>query len=264
MSLPRRRIHLIVNADDFNLTQGVSRGILQAHDYGIVTSTSFLINLPVSRSLVRELTKRKRLGVGLHLNVTLGRSLSSPEEIPSLVNSKGYFRRGSELDLRKIRQEDLVTEYEHQIERFKNVFARLPTHLDTHHHLHEEKKIFEVLTPIALRYRLPIRRSRWCDANVKRLFSSHGITLTDYLLKDLDASRAWNRSSLLKVIRVMKAGGYELMCHPGVCDQKLLKISSFHQIRVQELEALVSFEIRSAIKKKRIRLISFDRLNTRS
>ena len=33
---------LIVNADDFGLTPGVSAGILSAHRHGIVTSTTLL------------------------------------------------------------------------------------------------------------------------------------------------------------------------------------------------------------------------------
>ncbi|MBI2164629.1 MAG: ChbG/HpnK family deacetylase [candidate division NC10 bacterium] len=59
---------LIVNADDFNLTEGVTRGILEAHRCGIVTSTTVMVNLPGlerSRDLVREAS---HLGLGLHLN----------------------------------------------------------------------------------------------------------------------------------------------------------------------------------------------------
>ncbi len=44
---------LIVNADDYGLTAGVSRGILDAHRRGIVTSTTSVASgsLSMARSL---------------------------------------------------------------------------------------------------------------------------------------------------------------------------------------------------------------------
>ena len=69
MSRPARS--LIVNADDYGLTAGVSRGILDAHRRGIVTSTTLLVNRPVDPALIEAL-KASGMGVGLHLNLTLG------------------------------------------------------------------------------------------------------------------------------------------------------------------------------------------------
>jgi predicted glycoside hydrolase/deacetylase ChbG (UPF0249 family) len=37
---------LIVNADDFGRAPGVNRGIVAAHQDGIVTSTTLMTNLP--------------------------------------------------------------------------------------------------------------------------------------------------------------------------------------------------------------------------
>ena len=84
---------LIVNADDFNLTPGVTRGILKAHDQGMVMSTTVLINLPLEPALVRRASRRKQLGVGLHLNITLGRPVSPPGKIRTLLKPEGNFRR---------------------------------------------------------------------------------------------------------------------------------------------------------------------------
>ncbi len=260
MSPADHSIYLIVNADDFNLTEGVSKGILEAHDQGVVTSTSFLVNLPCSVLVLRELKKRSRLGVGLHLNITLGHPVSRPEHIPSLLNGVGVFKKRSELDFRKISWEELRAEYEEQIGVFKKIFGRLPTHLDTHHHLHEKRKVFEVLVRTAIRYRLPIRKSRLCDSSTRKVFESHGLMLPNHLLEDLDHRRAWNLSSLRQAIQGMKSGYYELMCHPALCDRALMKKSSFNRPRLQELKALVSPEIKSAIKEKKIRLISFESL----
>ena len=66
------RSQLIVNADDGNLTPGVFRGVIQAHDRGIVTSTTLFANLSFSNEMHATLATRPDLGVGIHLNITLG------------------------------------------------------------------------------------------------------------------------------------------------------------------------------------------------
>lgn len=250
-------IRLIVNADDFNLTEGVSRGILKAHDQGIVTSTSFMVNLPAPEKILGELKKRKALGVGLHLNITLGKPISSPGKIPTLVNEKGLFKKKSELKFLKISQAELAREYRSQIERFRKLLGRLPTHLDTHHHLHEDRKVFEVFTRMAASYRIPARISHLCTPGIRKKLKTRGVLTTDYLVEDLDPGQAWRRDSLLKALRTVKKGTYELMCHPARCDRALMAISSFNRARERELEALCSKQVKSLLKGKNVRMLTF-------
>ena len=84
---------LIVNADDFGLSPGVSRGILRAHWEGIVTSTTFMVNFPWAAEMAGLLRRAPRLGVGLHLNLTTGAPVLPPAEVPSLVGPDGRFGR---------------------------------------------------------------------------------------------------------------------------------------------------------------------------
>ena len=74
---------LIVNADDFGLTAGVSRGILEAGGRGIVTSTTLLVNRDIPPAQIEEL-QVSELGVGVHLNLTLGAPVSDPREVGQL------------------------------------------------------------------------------------------------------------------------------------------------------------------------------------
>src|SRR5437762_7703708 len=70
---------LVVNADDFGLSAGVNRGILEAHAAGVVSSVSVLVNAPGWDDAVgrlRDLGARPGLGVGLHVNLTMGRRWS--------------------------------------------------------------------------------------------------------------------------------------------------------------------------------------------
>ena len=88
--------NLIVNADDLGWTEGVNRGIAEAHRNGIVTSTSLLANGP-SFSLGVELARTTPgLGVGVHLNLSDGAPVAPPELVTSLVNNEGEFQGGPE------------------------------------------------------------------------------------------------------------------------------------------------------------------------
>ncbi|HLE43075.1 MAG TPA: ChbG/HpnK family deacetylase, partial [Methylomirabilota bacterium] len=84
---------LIVNADDFGLTAGVSRGILDAHRRGIVSSTTALVNLPPAPDLDAEAAGLAGLGLGLHVNLSWGAPLSPAAAVPSLVDETGGFWR---------------------------------------------------------------------------------------------------------------------------------------------------------------------------
>src|SRR5205807_5023437 len=76
---PRARC-LVVNADDFGLSPGVTDGILEAHAAGVVSSVSVLVNAPGWEHAVAALRGGSgggpTLGAGLHLNLTAGEPVS--------------------------------------------------------------------------------------------------------------------------------------------------------------------------------------------
>ncbi len=122
---------LIVNADDFGLTRGVSAGILAAHHHGIVTSTTVMITLDIDREQLAA-ARDSGLGLGLHTNLTLGKPLTRGR---SLVDSSGAFVRDARRAAARAEARDVRAEVEAQVARFEKLVKRLPTHLDTHHHV---------------------------------------------------------------------------------------------------------------------------------
>src|ERR1700736_6567461 len=88
--------NLIVNADDLGWTEGVNRGITEAHRNGIVTSTSLLANGPAFASGAEMARSTPGLGVGVHLNLSDGAPVAPRELVASLVNDEGRFEGGPE------------------------------------------------------------------------------------------------------------------------------------------------------------------------
>src|SRR5689334_17247691 len=83
---------LIINSDDYGRTPDISRGIREAHLRGVVTSTTCMMNIPTTAEDVRiALKETPELGMGVHLVLTMGRPISPPEAVPSIVEENGNF-----------------------------------------------------------------------------------------------------------------------------------------------------------------------------
>src|SRR5579859_4759969 len=91
---PGRR-RLVVNADDFGRSSSINQAIIRAHQEGILTTASLMVNEADCDQAVRLARENPRLGVGLHLTLLCGRSALSPERIPGLVNAAGEFTNNS-------------------------------------------------------------------------------------------------------------------------------------------------------------------------
>src|SRR5437588_6327908 len=61
--------YLIVNGDDFGASHGINRGIVEAHQRGILTSTSLLVDTPWSQEAASLVRAAPDLSVGLHAHL---------------------------------------------------------------------------------------------------------------------------------------------------------------------------------------------------
>lgn len=247
--------NLIVNADDCNLTSGVTRAILDCHVRGIVSSTTWLVNLPDSTEQI-ESVRQSGLGVGLHLNVTLGSPLSPVKNIQSLVSREGIFKKKSDYEKLSPSPEHLVREYKNQIKRFEKIFHRPPTHLDTHHQLHDESVFMQALAHVAREKKLPVRRSLLMRLpDFKRRHP--GIVSTQALFGNLDAKAFWTEENLQKTIMSLLPGTSEIMCHPGIWDADLQRITSMTVPREKEYALFSSPHLKKLLEKHNISLIHY-------
>jgi len=249
---------LIVNADDFNLTEGVTRGILEAHSTGIVTSTTVMVNLPGlegSRDLAQACPG---LGVGLHLNLTFGPPVLPPDRVSSLVNGAGRFVRDHERfrhagDLAEIREELTA-----QVERFRRTFGAGPSHLDTHHHIHRHPQIFQVVLDLAAGLGVPVRALT--PEMTARIRERH-LPAVDRAEGDVGPEPYWTIERMLILLARLQDGVTEIICHPGHADAAL-SASSYCAQREGELRALCDPAVRGAIETAGIRRISYADLGT--
>ena len=246
---------LIVNADDFNLTRGVSRGILEAYTRGIVTSTTVMINLPPDEALFAELA-RSSLGIGLHVNLTLGRPVIPAAELPSLADAEGRFFRDAHRVAMQAKPEEVEREIAAQYHAFLERFGAAPTHLDSHHHCAFYPRLREVVFGFARSVKLPIRST---DPAIRKEATQQGLKTPDGFFGESGPEPYWTEARAVEMIRRLPDGISEFMCHPGYFDESLA-YSRYGQQREVELEGLTAAAVREAIPASGVTLCHFGAL----
>lgn len=275
---------LIVNADDYGHTPGVTAGIRQGHLYGIVTSTSAMMNRPLAPA---ELTVVARtcpnLGIGVHLVLTAGKPVLAADSLSTLVDSQGNFLKLPAL-VERINQIDLEqvwAEWNAQVEKFMRHYGRNPDHLDSHHHC-------SYFTPAMFERMLRLAEQLKCA--IRKPFEPNPVDAALYLPQDLVDTAEQNyagftaqalppttdafigdfygegatREYLLTVLETIAADPvhktFELMCHPAKMDHELHEISDYNEQRTIELAILQDPAIRERIDILQIKLITFAEL----
>lgn len=160
MSGPRL---LVVNADDYGLTEGISRGILRAHRDGIVTSASVLAIGPAFPKAAPWLADWCDLGIGVHL-AAVGEDppLLPAREIPTLLDKRGrlhltYGRFLARAAAGRIDPSDLAREFSAQLEMVRELGLPI-THLDAHQHLQLWPSVCSVVLRLARSFGVPAVR----------------------------------------------------------------------------------------------------------
>lgn len=155
---------LIVNADDFGITEGATDAIIECHRAGSVTSTTLMTNMPAAAYAAQCAREHPALGVGLHFNLTSGRPLG-PAVGSGIVDRHGALLNRRDLAVRaisgRLRAGDVRAELEAQHAAMRALGLE-PTHLDSHQHVHAIPGIFQVVVAFAAEKRLPMRMPwRW-------------------------------------------------------------------------------------------------------
>jgi len=255
---------LIVNADDYGLTPGVSEGIRRASTEGIVRSTTAMMNQPsAARELETLLQDCPALGVGVHLTLTPGFPLLPAAQIPSLVSPDGRFW-GQEhffAHPEDIAAEQALAEWHAQVQLFTQVTGRRPDHLDAHHHsAYASPALLEALLSLARELDCPIRAPMNDSETTRKLLVASAVRHPDALCLDFygEQATAEQLQLCLEHIADSKFEVWEIMAHPAVVDPLLWQVSSYTAARERELAILTNPEIAAFLSTQQISLASFN------
>jgi chitin disaccharide deacetylase len=223
---------LIVNADDFGRTPGVNAGVIKGREEGIVTSASLTVRWPAATEAAAYCRANSEFGVGLHIDLgewvfANGDWVPTYEVVP-LTDAAA-----------------VAAEVKRQLDLFREVIGRDPTHLDSHQHVHRQEPAASVTRELAETLGVPLR---WHGTRVQYRGDLYGQTAEGDPLPPVTADR------LIALLVELPSGITELACHPGEGSEIE---SPYREERERELALLCDPRVRDAIEREAIVLSSF-------
>lgn len=221
---------LVVNADDLGLSESVNDGIFAAHRDGIVTSASLMVRQDAALEAARRSAEHSLLGIGLHLDLSEWNYAGEW----SLVYSHCDLEDPGEVEV----------ECRAQLERFRALLGRDPTHLDSHQHVHESEPAKGVAEALAAELGVPLRNREIRYEGGFYGQTGRGEPYPEGILP----------ARLEELIRSLPPGWTEIGCHPGIGS---VPSSVYSEERGRELTALCSPGVRKAVETVGAELRSF-------
>jgi len=245
---------LIVNADDFGLTAGVNRAILELHQSGVLTSATLMARAHATDEAIEISRATPNLGVGCHIVLVDGDSVLPCAQLPTLTDPQtdrlhptfGIFLK--QLLTGKLQPTEIEAEARAQIQSLQRRGVQL-THIDTHKHTHMFPRVlrpvlraarscgilavrnpFEPAWSIAATPGAPIARLaqvrllRLLASTFQRAVAEEGFVTTSGALGVL-ATGTLDAATITSLLNAIPAGQaqstYELVTHPGYNDAAL-------------------------------------------
>lgn len=224
---------IIVNADDFGVSPGVNRGIIECAERGIVTSASLMVRWPAAQDAAAYAKQNQKISLGLHVDL-----------------GEWVLRNGEWESLYKVVDTDDAKAVESEINwqhaEFRRLAGRNPTHLDSHQHVHRNEPVRSIMLGVANAIGVPLRE---CDPRIRYCGDFYGQGAEGEHLPD-----AITVANLQRILDSLPEGTTELGCHPGYDDGLQ---TPYRRERAEEVRVLCDESIREYLNAVGISLCSF-------
>ena len=224
---------LIVNADDFGLTNGVNRGIIEARENGVLTSASLMVRGAAAEEAAAYAQQHPEFSIGLHFDAAEWRYEGGEWALVYQVVDAS--------DARAVRDE-----FDRQLAAFTRVMRRTPTHLDSHQHMHLNEPARSVLVAAAAKMNVPLRS---CTPAIRYRGDFYGQTTEGERYAE-----GISVAHFTRMVAELPGGWTEFGTHPGYADRL---DSVYATEREEEVRTLCSPHVRAAIGDAGVTLASF-------
>ncbi len=273
--------YLIVSADDLGLTESINAGIIKAYREGIVTNLNLIPAGEAFEDAVGLMKTLKIEETGAHLSLTETRPVSDPQKIPTLLSKGKKFHKNHNIFFFKfilglIKDDEIYAELENQLFKIEEAGIKV-TNLSSHEHMHIIPRILNIFVRLckehnipAIRYPRRERIGRRIDIDIimkriilscfakgmKRVLEGSNIKFPEHFIGFLDSGRL-KEDTLIDMLSNLGEGITELVSHPGFLSPGVLDRYPWHMNCEYELYALTSRRVKSIIKDKSIKLITY-------
>jgi predicted glycoside hydrolase/deacetylase ChbG (UPF0249 family) len=272
--------YLIIHSDDAGMCHSVNRATIDGMEKGIVSSTSIMVPCPWFKEFAAYAKEHAEKDYGIHITLTCEWDayqwgpVAGRENVPSLVDEKGYMWDSTELVAKHAKAEEVEIEIRAQIDRAKKFGVPL-SHLDTHMGaVLCRADIAEIYAKLGLEYNLPVLFYRVppillamskqyahlapvAEPITKQLDARH-LPILDHLSNDnYGVPTDKKKDFFLKAIRNLKPGVTQIIIHCGYADPELSRITTSAERREADMRAFVDPQVIAEVEKLGIKVITW-------
>lgn len=244
---------LLLRADDLGFSEAVNYGIVKTVREGLIRNCGVMVNMEATEHAA-VLIEQNPCCLGLHCNVSVGRPICPPEEVPSLVDDRGFFHNSStyrDAVAEFASMEDLQRELIAQYHRFVFLFGRKPAYFEAH--AVKSRNLGAALERVAAENGLFYQPS-FSD------FTIGGTYVTNVPMHSMEPGYDARTALKQELSKVWEGGTYLYVCHPGYLDHYLLENTSLTLPRTDEVDMLCDMEICRWLVDQRFRIVTYDDL----
>lgn len=236
--------YLIIDADDFGLTMGITKGILRAMKSGNVTETNIITTVESSMDSLKLARRNGLTKIGIHLNLDIGQSLYYKRDMAYLNDYKNMPVYYTMMENEFFEQMEFIRSNEMDI-----------THITSHKNIFFDDLSLQVLFNLAKHYSIPVRRLK--KKNYNRLLRSNNIKMCDKQLIN-KPEEAYSFGLVGKMLSMnADSETTELICHPGMVTDELYHISSMTEQRQNELSLFTNPALKGIINEMGYELTNY-------
>ena len=242
---------LLIRADDLGYSDGVNCGIARSVNHGIIRSVGVMVNMPEVENGLRML-KAGGVCLGQHTNISSGKPLSNPRDIPSLMGTDGYLKptKAYHAPDAVIQPDEVTLEIEAQYQRFCELTGTTPGYLEGHAVFHPT--YLACLEQAAKRH--GVKYSGVPEPGKPMRVGSTDVWMSmDSLQNDYDPLESLQRN----LLNAPDEACVVFVCHPGYLDDYILRHSSLTTPRPREVAMVTDPEVEHWLNQHNIRRVTY-------
>lgn len=260
---------LLMQSDDFGMTDGVTDGIIKAIEFGLIRNTGLFVNMPASYRAIEKI-KDKDVCLGIDINYVCGKPVSKTEQVPHMVDEDGFFySSGSMASKSKLLKmddlglvstfetdpypyEEILLETENQVKKFIEMTGQKPEYMHLHSLMSENcyRAAKEVSNRYGIIHSLDVMKKH------PLLPGTFGAVKGDYLEAQMEYDVVGNLMD--NALPSMSEDETRMfVCHCGYVDYDLFENTSLTLRRVKDLSAMTNAKLKEYIEKQGIEIITY-------
>lgn len=264
---------LLLQGDDFGFTRGVTYGVIDSIDRGVLLNVGLFANMPSAEFAASLMKERPQVCFGVDFNILAGPSVSDPKLLPHLVDENGHFIRSNvrvkdprwqsvEGRAEMFPYDEVYQELRAQYDKFVRLTGKKPGYLNFHSLVPET--YLEGIRRIVKEEDVPYSNDIKAEFNFgvySKIFPRTKAATTKVFDPADQLAKNTLKTFFSRLDVINTYDHFAMSFHPGYLDDELLGLTSLSIERIKDMSMIIAPEFRTWIEENNVELITYHDLH---